>query len=218
MRSPIILLLLSSAVSLVAQNPPPRFSHQVHLKQDGVTCVTCHQAAARSTTATDLNMPDEKICQSCHNGNALPAVDTSFLSEKTAAERTYRFNHQFHLQMGNPAPLIAAAIDSKKYLGKVDDMRRLLDTEDSCEACHRGLRESDVAGKANLPQMSDCLVCHSNIRNPFSCEKCHLEGINLMPANHTRNFVDVHSSGKLGLDKTTCLPCHGRNFTCMGCH
>jgi hypothetical protein len=144
--------------------------------------------------------------------------DTSFLSQKEPAERTFRFNHEFHLQMGNVAPLLAAAIESGKYLGKPGDMLGRLNTDNACTACHRGLEETDVAAKANLPQMSDCLVCHSDIRNPFSCEKCHLEGVNLMPADHTRNFVDTHSTGRLGLDKTTCLPCHGRNFACMGCH
>ena len=31
-------------------------------------------------------------------------------------------------------------------------------------------------------------------------------------------FMDAHSSGKMKLDKTTCAVCHGRQFTCMGCH
>lgn len=214
----LIFVFAALAVQLPAQSPQPRFSHQIHLAQQGVTCVTCHQSAAESAAATDANMPDEKVCLACHAGDPVPAVDTSFLGEKEPAERTFRFNHEFHLGMGNVAPLLAAAVENGGYLGKPGDMARHLNTENACEACHRGLRETDVAGAANLPQMSDCLVCHSEIRNPFSCEKCHLEGVNLMPANHTRDFVDTHSTGRLGLDKSTCLPCHGRNFACMGCH
>ena len=218
MRTAILFFLVILSAPLLAQNTPPRFSHQVHLKQANLTCLTCHQAATTSTDATDANMPEEKICLACHTADPLPRVDASFLSQKKPAERTYRFNHQFHLQMGNVAPLLAAAIDDSKYLGKPGDMRVRLDTENTCEACHRGLAETDVAGKANLPQMSDCLVCHSDIDNPFSCPKCHLEGVSLKPADHTREFADTHSTGRLGLDKTTCLPCHGRHFTCMGCH
>lgn len=214
----LILVLTALAAPAWAQSAKPRFSHQVHLRQDGVTCITCHQSATESTAATDANMPSEKICLSCHTGDAVPTVDASFLSEKEPAERSFRFNHEFHLGMGNVAPLLAAAIESGSYLGAPGDMALHLNTENTCEACHRGLREADVAGKANLPQMSDCLVCHSEIKNPFSCDKCHLEGVQLMPANHTRDFVDTHSTGRLGLDKATCLPCHGRNFACMGCH
>lgn len=218
MRSLLIIAVLCLASQLSAQPAEPRFSHQIHLQQANVTCITCHQAAAESTAATDGNMPAANVCLECHTGDQLPKVDTSFLSEKEPAERTFRFNHQFHLQMGNVAPLLAAAIESGSYLGKPGDMLEHLNTENACEGCHRGLEQTDVAGKVNLPQMSDCLVCHSEIHNPFSCEKCHLEGVNLMPATHTRDFVDTHSTGRLGLDKSTCLPCHGRNFACMGCH
>lgn len=217
MRIVISLFLAILSARLVAQTPPS-FSHAIHLKKANLSCFTCHQAATTSAAATDTNMPEQQICRTCHSGDTLPLVDTSFLSEKKPAGRTYRFNHQFHLQMGNVAPLLAAAIDDGKYLGKPGDMRAHLDTENTCEACHRGLAETGVAAKANLPQMSDCLVCHSNVDNPFSCRKCHLEGVNLKPADHTRVFADTHSTGRLGLDKTSCLPCHGRHFTCMGCH
>ena len=44
------------------------------------------------------------------------------------------------------------------------------------------------------------------------------EGVNLRPADHTREFIDTHSTGKINLDKQSCLPCHGRDFPCMGCH
>lgn len=196
----------------------PRFSHQLHLNKVGVTCTDCHIGATSSTEAADSNLPPASVCLNCHDGKTAKKIDTRFLDDRQTAERTYRFNHEFHSQIGNMAPIIAAAIDDKKYLGKVGEMRRHLDTENACAACHRGLGETDMATAANLPQMSDCLVCHNRIDNPFSCEKCHVEGVNLRPATHTNNFLDRHSTGKLGLDKTTCLPCHGKNFTCMGCH
>ena len=154
----------------------------------------------------------------CHDGGGATPVDTTGVDERKIESRSYRFNHQFHLQLGNVAPLIAAAIDNGTYLGKAGDAREQLDTNDACQACHRGVEETDIATAAHLPHMPDCLVCHSEVDNPFSCEKCHLEGVELRPADHTRTFVDLHPTGKLGLDKQTCLPCHGRNFACMGCH
>src|SRR5262249_25966820 len=128
------------------------------------------------------------------------------------------FSHSQHLKMGNVAPVIAAAIDSKTYLQRSGDIRGQLDTTNACEACHRGLEESDSASPANMPQMADCLVCHNQIDNPFSSEKCHAKDAKLKPANHVATFLDAHTSGKLGLDKTTCAVCHGRTFRCMGCH
>ncbi|MDE3165589.1 MAG: hypothetical protein KGN36_07280, partial [Acidobacteriota bacterium] len=93
-----------------------------------------------------------------------------------------------------------------------------LNGKNACEACHRGMEESTQVSRANLPEMADCLVCHSQIDNPFSCEKCHAKEDNLKPANHVEGFMSAHSSGKLNLDKSTCAVCHGREFRCLGCH
>jgi hypothetical protein len=120
--------------------------------------------------------------------------------------------------MGNLAPLLAVAIDHGNYLQPVGNIRAHLNTKNACEACHRGLEESTQISRANMPQMADCLVCHSQIEPPFSCEQCHAHPEQLKPASHVEHFTNLHSSGKLQLDKTTCAVCHGRTFTCMGCH
>lgn len=120
--------------------------------------------------------------------------------------------------MGNIAPVLAAAIDSGKYLSPPGGIRRDLNTANACVPCHRGLERAGWASKVNLPQMADCLVCHSQIEPPYSCEKCHLETASLKPASHTPDYVDVHSSKKAQLDKQSCRICHGVNFRCMGCH
>src|SRR5262249_26495233 len=128
------------------------------------------------------------------------------------------FNHSLHLKMGSAARYIASAIDHHTYLQPPAGIRRHLDTGNACQACHRGLEESDQVARAALPQMADCLVCHTQIDPPFSCEDCHARGAAIKPASHIERFIDAHSSGKLRLDKSTCAVCHGRTFTCMGCH
>jgi hypothetical protein len=32
------------------------------------------------------------------------------------------------------------------------------------------------------------------------------------------SYLSDHTSGKLNLDKASCVVCHGRNFRCLGCH
>src|SRR5262249_5279990 len=154
-------------------------------------------------------LPDAKICQTCHKQVEIPQPPET---------RVTKFNHAQHLKMGNAAPLIAAAIDARTYLSSPGNIRRHLNTNNACQACHRGLDESDQVSQANLPQMADCLVCHNQVDPPFSCEKCHTPGPQLKPANHAADFLDRHTTGKLGLDKSTCAVCHGRKFTCLGCH
>jgi hypothetical protein len=130
-----------------------------------------------------------------------------------------KFNHALHLKMGNVAPVILAAIKSGKYLSDPGNLASVLaNTRHRCVGFHRGLEKSDAVTLAVFPRMADCLVCHSKVDPPFSCSKCHEDNADLKPASHTRDWLDVHSSGKANLDKPSCAVCHGRTFTCLGCH
>ena len=213
------LAFLLAVSCVVVSAAEAEFSHKLHVGGVGVACAACHASVAESDAAEDRNLPSSKVCLACHNGGEAPEIDVSALDEREPAERSFRFNHQFHLSMGDVAPAIAAAIDSGDYLGIVPDIRAELDRGGQCVGCHRGLSEADVVdSKIHLPGMADCLVCHNEIDNPFTCEKCHPADFQIKPADHTREFIDQHSTGKAGFNKLTCQPCHGRNFTCMGCH
>ena len=210
------LLLAVLAVPLAAQDWA--FPHRPHLAM-GLDCQTCHSLAPTSQDAADNLLPDGQLCGACHNGQTAPEIDVSPIEQRPPSERTYRFDHEFHLGLGAIAPLIAGAIDSGNYFGKPGEARRFLDEATACTACHRGLEASlSIDASVHMPQMADCIVCHTKIDNPFTCKECHDPNADLMPADHTREFIDLHSTGKIALDKLSCLPCHGRNFACMGCH
>jgi predicted CXXCH cytochrome family protein len=193
------------------------FPHRLHLGM-GMECLTCHPRAAGSAKADDNLLPAKQVCLGCHADAELPSPFPAPPTTNLA-----KFSHALHLKMGNhAAPILAAAIDHKSYFetpgADVAWIRRHLNSRNPCEACHRGLEESDQVTRANLPQMPDCLVCHTVIEAPFSCWDCHAQDASLKPASHGEHFMDTHSSGKLQLDKTTCAVCHGRTFHCMGCH
>ncbi|MCP5119520.1 MAG: cytochrome c3 family protein [bacterium] len=184
------------------------FSHELHLKlvKD---CTGCHAAVTESDDVADNLLPGPEPCLRCHQEAVIKKPRVTNLS---------KFSHQQHLRMGNLAPIIAAAIDSKTYLSPPGEIRRHLDGANPCGACHRGMAESTTLTRAAHPQMADCLVCHSDIDPPFSCDTCHDQSANLIPASHTADFTDLHASGKMALDKASCAVCHGRHFTCRGCH
>ncbi len=205
-------LFFVSCVCAAAAAAPPPFSHRVHLAQK-LECTFCHPAALTSTSASDNLRPNREVCLNCHENPQLPAA-----APDTSPVPLVHFSHALHHRMGNVSRYIASAIDHGTYLQPADDIRRHLNTQNACDACHRGLEESDHVTAAALPQMADCLVCHTQIEPPFSCEQCHAKDAPLKPASHTERFLDEHSSGKLNFDKSTCAVCHGRNFTCMGCH
>jgi hypothetical protein len=194
----------------------PTFSHRAHLAQK-LACVVCHSAAPSSTRASDNNLPKAEICATCHvaGGKARP-LDLPIKQPRKLL--VTKFNHQLHGKLGNIAPVIARAIDSKAYLSPPGDIRQHLNTRNACAACHRGLEHSDEVSIAAFPRMADCLVCHNQIDPPFSCVKCHDDGANLKPASHTQDYLDAHTRKGTIKDRETCAVCHGRRFTCLGCH
>lgn len=200
--------MLACGAALGQETQP--FSHRLHLKLKP-DCISCHVAAPSSTTARDNLLPAMEACLGCHQSVAL--------RQQPSKSGVAKFNHQLHLKFGNVASVIAAAIKSKTYLSDPGSMLAHLNTKNACAACHRGLEQSDAVSKSAFPHMADCLVCHNKIEPPFSCEKCHTPGVDLRPpSHHVSGFFDHHSSGKANFDRTSCAVCHGRQFTCLGCH
>jgi predicted CXXCH cytochrome family protein len=199
--------LLAAVELLDAQTTRP-FSHKLHLKLK-LACTGCHAQAAASARADDNLLPKKEVCMGCHKEMAIPSPPVTPVAH---------FSHALHLRLGNVAPLLARAIDAKIYLSPQGDERARLNGTNPCTACHRGLEDSEAVTPAALPRMADCLVCHTQIDPPDSCEICHARGMKLKPANHTPDFLDAHNRKSTVLDKTSCAVCHGRKFTCLGCH
>jgi len=196
------------------------FSHKLHLKLVQ-KCETCHTAIGSSTKASDNNLPRAAACTGCHRQ---PVVSAPRVLKVT------QFDHKKHIAFGSIAPAILAAMKSKNYFSSPIDATpaAALETQlksftaatpnAGCLSCHHGVAESEMPSRAMHANMPDCLVCHTKIDNPFSCELCHTPGNHLMPASHTPDYVDRHSTGKMNLDKASCVVCHGKKFRCLGCH
>lgn len=208
----IVWLVLCGTGASAWQKRP--FSHKYHLTQVA-SCESCHQTAATSTKASDNLLPTREACVTCHD---------EIVIKEPRPLNVQKFNHALHLKMGNPAHHLAMAIEQGKYLAPPGDRKKQLDAaKNACTACHIGIEESEVIvwkpeGKANFPKMADCLVCHTKIDPPDSCQKCHAAQFSLKPASHTPEWVDGHSDTKANIDKSGCAVCHGRNFRCQGCH
>jgi len=211
-------LLLIAAVAAIPSPlgaQPKPFSHKLHLSLN-LACTVCHEGAATSASASDNNLPAPAVCRRCH--------DKPMPIKAPGKTIVTRFSHELHLKLGNVAPVIAAAIDAGAYHLSTDGkpppaaLRASLKTGNACAACHRGLDQSVQVTPEAFPAMQDCLVCHPKIDPPFSCEKCHEPGKHLQPASHVSHYIDIHSTGKANLNKPSCAVCHGRKFTCLGCH
>lgn len=86
----------------------------------------------------------------------------------------------------------------------------------NCGNCHAMKADALNPG---FPSMQFCIGCHNKIDLPDSCLNCHLKSQELRPASHlSANFFDTHSSGKMNTKNGGCAVCHGKFFTCQGCH
>jgi hypothetical protein len=210
-----IQTLAFAAVSLTfiqgaaAQRP---FSHKYHLTQVS-TCEGCHTDAETSTKADENILPFHvTACSRCH--------DETHIKEPRKTHVT-RFSHAQHVKV-NPGTIIAAAIKSGTWLGKAAEKPDEINTSNACVACHHGIEKSDgvkeADGYTHYPRMADCLTCHNKINPPESCKQCHdAAAMTLRPTSHTAEFSDAHAvKGKI--PKTECASCHGKTFTCKGCH
>ncbi len=125
-----------------------------------------------------------------------------------------KFSHPVHAKLGDIGPVLKMARERGTHLRPDQTAPGA-----QCQACHSGVAAG--VARASLSKMGDCLVCHPKIDPPFSCNFCHTQPSNeLKPASHTGDFLDRHSAGlaKLNLEKSECAVCHGRKFTCLGCH
>ena len=205
-RFAAVIAGLTLALAAAAQRRP--FSHKYHLTQVAA-CEQCHQGVTESTKATDNVLPHESACATCH--------DEVKIAEPRPRKVSF-FNHQLHLKLGNPAPLISSAIDKGLYLSPPGNRKQLLSSNNACSSCHQGIEQSETPNGKNHPAMADCLVCHNKIDPPDSCAKCHAKGFDLTPENHGPRWIDEHSKASANIDKTGCAVCHGKKFTCRGCH
>jgi DnaJ-class molecular chaperone len=193
-----------------AQQQRP-FSHKYHLTQVS-SCQGCHTDAETSAKADDNILPFHvTACATCH--------DETHIKEPRKTHVT-KFSHAQHVKV-NPGPIIAAAIKNGTWLGKESEKPAAVDTKNACVACHHDIEKSEAIkeddGHKHYPRMADCLTCHNKINPPESCKQCHDSSMTFRPATHTAEFVDAHGvKGKIA--KTDCASCHGKNFTCKGCH
>jgi hypothetical protein len=203
------ITLLSAAFAAAAPRRP--FSHKYHLTQV-TACENCHTQAEKSSSAADNLLPDKSACVTCHD-------EVDIMEPRRIGVET--FNHAVHVKAGNPAPAIAAAIAARQYLGAEPPSPAQLETKVTCAGCHHGIPESEVVPrdrvvKAHFPQMADCLVCHTEIKPPESCRKCHGVAQTLKPTSHVAGYGDAHAEKTV--PKTGCAVCHGRKITCGECH
>jgi predicted CXXCH cytochrome family protein len=164
---------------------PVLFDHRHHVRDDGIDCLFCHDAARTSAYA---GVPAASLCMSCHNqvwnGSAIlePVRQSFFSNEPIRWERVNRlpdfvyFNHSAHVTRG---------VGCVTCHGRVDEMAKVYAamplTMQWCLDCHRDpaphLRPedciTDMEWKPASVAAGERLRRDGNVNPPTECSGCH---------------------------------------------
>lgn len=196
-----LALVGACAVLEALRGPRPlAFSHRLHVEQEQLDCVICHETAF---TRDEPGTPAFDTCSLCHE--VLDAekpeerrVETLFedgvylAARHSALPEEVVFSHELH----------AAG-------------------ELACAECHKNIERNQRLTHAIGVDMGRCIACHDEWGTPDECSTCHTSvDQRWMPPSHLRNWTRAHgpASRELrGIASQDCSLCHGER-TCLDCH
>ncbi len=169
------------------------FSHQLHIEDAEMECVTCHSNIEESTKANDDNFPEKDICAECHdveddeNCN-MCHVDLDIAEELANPARKILFNHKAHLALN----------------------------EGDCAECHAGIEKVAMGDGTKIPSQEKCNSCHNGLSASKACLICHSSETKFRPDNHNPFWSKEHMV-EIRSGETDCAHCHTNNY-CQQCH
>lgn len=173
-----------------------KFSHKLHVTENGMECSDCHASADTSLISSDFLLPTKATCADCHE------VDDEMQCSMCHADanrqekfqkppmRELIFNHQKHVEQ------------------KIE-----------CTQCHAGIENSEAPSLASMPTMTSCNTCHDGLQATNTCENCHSQATTLLPASHKQiDWVKEHKRQvRVDAMSNDCSVCHSDN-DCAACH
>lgn len=201
------------------QTLPLRFSHRQHL-QFQPQCDFCHENAPSSTQASDVLTPSEEVCANCH------AIDRA-QPQKQAKPGAACVG--CHVGADPAIPQRISIPEPQVHFPHATHVAKGI----SCQYCHGDMKAVDLATRAQLPKMPQCLFCHDGKQASSRCTTCHLSGIDnrirtdlpggkLVPSGVLRGEVhherfSVDHARPARQDTAHCLNCHAQK-ECLACH
>jgi hypothetical protein len=220
------LLVMVGAPAALADEPPPVFSHEYHIKEEGAECADCHDMES------DKRLPplQKSACEGCHD--EVPA----YRYPVHAAKMPIQFPHKLHVDAAECADCHAATANDTLKAG--EPVLRFAQcrschtevgvdvVESKCAICH-GKDQRRVAPKDHEltwdrrhgeeakwrvfgQHGQDCKTCHTQ----DACTTCHQEN---RPRSHTALWRVRTHGVEAGWDRDACKTCHEVG-TCVRCH
>ncbi|MBI3206207.1 MAG: cytochrome c family protein [Myxococcales bacterium] len=209
-----------------------RFNHKKHVKELGLTCTTCHDAAKTSRSSADSLLPKATRCDACHGSDHRDL--TRVKTDDDALMAQCGFCHLGYKPTdGNRVARMVVPKPNLRMNHAVHASRNI-----ACSQCHGAVENIELATRDQLPRMKGCFSCHqmpgvARGRAKGECVNCHLtERGGLMKtrfgsgtlkpprwlgdSGHGADWVLRHKQ-VAGSDSQLCASCHQERF-CTDCH
>lgn len=224
-----------STVVFPPQKLTIRFNHKFHVKEQNLSCASCHKAALTSQSAHDVLTPKPTLCDDCHG------TDHANLDKVQAGDEASGQCAFCHVGY-KPGDDNRVAKFQIPRSNMVFNHQKHLSRNINCQQCHGDVQELELATRDQMPRMRGCFGCHQRPDSAArgdarsACDTCHVKGGSaegnrikttfatgtMQPprwmhnAQHSPDFIQRHKYVAAN-DSQFCANCHKEDF-CVGCH
>jgi len=182
-----------------APEQPIRFSHKLHVGQNGISCIYCHSGAEKSRHA---NIPSLNVCMNCHKFVQQGPVYGKTEIAKIYAALDYDPNTQVYGP--NPKPVQWIRVHNLPDLAYFNHSQHVMVGQVQCQTCHGPVEEMDVMKQFSPLTMGWCINCHRTT-------EVKMDGNGYYSELHEKLKAKYGPEAKLTVDKIggmECARCH----------
>jgi len=178
---------------------PIKFSHKLHVGQNGISCVYCHSGAEKSRHA---NIPSPNVCMNCHK-----YVQQGPVYGKEEIAKIYAaldYDPATQVYGPNPKPIQWIRIHNLPDLAYFNHAQHVTVGQIACETCHGPVQEMDVMKQFSPLTMGWCIDCHRTT-------EVKMDGNAYYTELHEKLKKQYGPEAKLTVDKIgglECARCH----------
>jgi len=151
----LALALVCAAVAAHAQaSQPIKYSHKVHVTDNGIDCRFCHSSAVKSTSA---GIPSVEKCMICHRVIAVDQPEVKKIAQYWKEKKPIPWNRVTDLPDHTYFP-----------------HKRMVNAGVPCLTCHPGIDKAEAAVQKREFTMGWCMDCHRKRGVSIDCWTCHI--------------------------------------------
>lgn len=182
-----------------APEQPIKFSHKLHVGQNGISCQYCHNGAEKSRHA---NIPSVSVCMNCHKYvQEGPKYGKDEIKKIYAALDYDPATQQYG---NNPKPVKWIRVHNLPDLAYFNHSQHVKVAGIECQTCHGPVEEMEVLKQHSPLTMGWCIDCHRNT-------EVKMEGNAYYSELHEKLKKQYGPEAKITVDKIgglECARCH----------